>query len=278
LSGRPKLIVGHPRFPFKSAAWGGLLGFTLFKLIKTRRSRPRDEPFAVPGSATEADFSASFSPPRTQAGAGAGTGYARPGQDDEDDVDAARSPFADRYADGGGGGRASIDPYGAFAGDVPDGYGQPGGRGMSRTMHLATYGGATPDPFSNIRQSLVSPPPQLPPLHYGPTPTPPPPPQPMFSPPPAGQPLFSPPPPPPMSTSSPHPYPGAYPTHAQAQSYAYPQTQAFQPTPAPPQLPNQQPPFTDPYVDPHQPPYATQTGGGLPQPPHYAQPAPGGWQ
>lgn len=266
---KPTLIHRRLADPPHSAAWGGLLGFTLFKLIKARRTRPRDEPFTVPGSATEADFSASFSPPRAQTGAGAGPGYARPGQDDDDDVDGARSPFADRYADGGG--RASIDPYGAFAGDVPEGYSQPSGPGMSRTMHLATYGGATPtpDPFSNIRQSLVSPPPQLPPLHYGLTPTPPP----------AGQPLFSlPPPPPPMSTPSPHPYPGAYPAHAPAQPHAYSHAPAYQV----PQLPNQQPPFTDPYAhayaEPHQPPYPQQASGGLPQPPHYAQPAPGGWQ
>lgn len=223
----------------------------------------------MPGSATEADFSASFSPPRAQ---GAGAGYARPAGNDDDEENVT-SPFEDRYvsAAGPGAGRASMDPYGAFSGDVPEGYGRatPQQAAMSRTMQMATYGrAASPDPFANVRQSLVSPPPpQLAPLQYA---------QPA-------QAHAT----PPVSTPSPHPYPGAYPQQpaapVQTQPYAYAQPQAYQPAP----LPNQQPPFTDPYAaqaqapaayaDPHQPPYPQQSGVGLPQPPVYHQPSPG-WQ
>lgn len=158
-----------------------------------------------------------------------------------------------------------MDPYGAFSGDVPEGYGRATPAqtqqqaGMSRTMQMATYGGSTPDPFSNVRQALVSPPPQLPPLHYG---------QP--------QPLA-----PPAPTPSPGGYPGGYPQPQAIAPTPSPQPYAYQPPP----MMNQHPPFVDPYsraqsqayADPHQPPYPQPpSNAGLPQPPAFHQQ--GGWQ
>ncbi|KAL7409690.1 hypothetical protein BDY24DRAFT_366676 [Mrakia frigida] len=228
------------------AAWAVIVTFTFLAWRKTRKTAPRDAPFAPP--TTEDDFDSSYNPskeqPSTTSHLQPNLGYSRPQEQGED------SPFADPSSfptnNSHAASRPSMDAYGAFGGAVPEGYGGGGGggsevsnnSGMSRTMQMAQqYGGS--DPFSDIRSALTSPPPQLPPVQ-----------------------------------TVPYVHHVPAPQQAQPQQYYQPQPQQYQ---QPPMQYSSPPPPTDPYAA-YQQPQQQQAYGQLPTPPGYNQQLPGGYR